>query len=342
MTTHFSFTDKNLLLRHGPTAVLQLAQRRGGQLHKLLSGTSIFEQDLMNPQSRCHHRDWLKLLSHCQQLQSPELPFLLADSVLNHRNIALCQSIAVAANLAQSLKQLCYFRHQLLPALYPKIKRIDNKLMLSFKPAIALGVQQHFISILAISFLVKLIRQQLADSSQLHVLLKQATPANEQLFKAHWQCQVSFNQQFDAILIPLAYWHQSFADSNPHRFQQYRQACYQLNQRLPAQRGLLEHLQRQIDRALPRQLGIEDAAALLGLSCSSLKRLLQQHNTNFAAIADEVRRDKAHLLLLQGNYSNRQLAEQLGYSDEHNFRRAFKRWTGMLPSSAKALTPISF
>lgn len=342
MTTNFSFTDKNLLLTNGATALLQLAQRRGGQLHKLLNGTSIFEQDLMAPHSRCHHRDWLKLLSHCQQLQSPELPFLLADSLLNQRNIALCQSLIAAEDLAQSLKQLLYFRHQLLPALYPKLQYIDNKLMLIVKPAIALGNQQHFISIFAISFIIKLIRQQLADSSQLHVALQQAAPANTQLFHAHWQCQVSFNQQFDAILIPLAWWHQPFAERNPSQFAQFRRACYQLNQRLPAQRGLLECLQRHIDRTLPKQLGIEEAASHLGLSCSSLKRVLQQHNTHFAAITDEVRRDKAYLLLLQGNVSNRQLAEQLGYSDEHNFRRAFKRWTGMLPSSAKALTQTSF
>lgn len=334
----FSHSDKNLLLQHGITALLQLAQRRGGQLHKLLSGTGIFEQDLTNPLGRCHHRDWLKLLSHCQQLSSPELPFLLADSLLNDRSVALCQSLLVARDLAQSMQQLLYFRHHLLPALYPQLQLLDNKLLLMFKPAIALGPQQHFISILAISFIIKLVKQQLGDSSSLQVQLQQPSPAYLQHFAAHWQCQVSFAQQFDGIVIPLALWHQPFAERNNSQYRQLRRACYQLNQRLPAQRGLLERLQQQIHKTLPDQLGIEEAAALEGLSCSTLKRALKQHHTNFATLADEVRRDKAHLLLMQGNFSNRQVAQQLGYSDEHNFRRAFKRWTGMLPSRVKALT----
>lgn len=335
---NFGHSDKNVLLQHGTTALLQLAQRRGGQLHKLLSGTSIFEQDLTNPLGRCHHRDWLKLISHCQQLSSPELPFLLADSILNNKALALCQSLTVARDLAQSMQQLLYFRHQLLPALYPQLQLLDNKLLLIFKPAIALGSQQQFISILAVSFIIKLVKQQLGSSSNLQVLLQQSRPAYSQHFAAHWQCPVSFDQQFDAIVIPLALWHQPFAEHNPLQYRQLRRACYQVNKRLPAQRGLLEQLQQQVIKALPNQLGIEDAATTQQLSCSTLKRLLQQHHTNFAALADEVRRDKAHLLLLQGNVSNRQLAQQLGYSDEHNFRRAFKRWTGMLPSRVKALT----
>lgn len=208
--------------------------------------------------------------------------------------------------------------------------------MLLIKPGLALGSQQHFVVNLAISFIIKLIKQQLGSTAELKVLLQQESPTHLQHFAAHWQCNISFSQHFDAICIPISLWQQTFAEHQPAQFRLLRLACYQLNARLPAQRGLLEILQRHIAKTLPTQLSLEQAAAALKLSSSSLKRLLQQHNTNFAALADEVRRDKARLLLLQGNVSNRQLAQQLGYSDEHNFRRAFKRWTGMLPSSVKA------
>jgi len=48
-------------------------------------------------------------------------------------------------------------------------------------------------------------------------------------------------------------------------------------------------------------------------------------------LLDEVRNQLALQLLQQPELSNRQLAERLGYSDPHNFRRAFKRWTGFIP-----------
>lgn len=42
----FDHHEKNLILQHSVTALLQIAQRRGACLHKLLHGTQIFEPDL--------------------------------------------------------------------------------------------------------------------------------------------------------------------------------------------------------------------------------------------------------------------------------------------------------
>ncbi|PKM21020.1 MAG: AraC family transcriptional regulator [Gammaproteobacteria bacterium HGW-Gammaproteobacteria-15] len=333
----FGHTDKNILLQHGITELLQLAQRRGGQLHKLLSGTHIFEPDLQKPLSRCNHRDWLSLISRCQQLHSPELPFVLANSILNNRTIALSQSLFVCANLAGSLRQLLYFRHQLLPVIYPIVQQHGNTLTLQLKPAISLGTQQHFVVTLAIAFIIQLIKQQLGTCHELKVQLTQDCPAFLAHFSGHWPCQLSFNQHVDAIHIPRSLWYQPFAGRDQQQLSQLTRSCYQLNKVLPNQRGVLEVLQRRIRRALPQLLSLDAAAGALGISGSSLKRLLQQHNTNFAALSDTVRRDTARLLLLQGQLSNRQLAIELGYSDEHNFRRAFKRWTGQVPSQFKNL-----
>jgi AraC-like DNA-binding protein len=65
--------------------------------------------------------------------------------------------------------------------------------------------------------------------------------------------------------------------------------------------------------------------------------LLQQHHTSYSQLLDEVRNQLALSLLNQQDLSNRQLAQRLGYSDEHNFRRAFKRWTGAIPSTFRLL-----
>lgn len=338
LTTPFSQSDKTLLLQHGPSALLQLAQRRGGRLHKLLSGTGIFEQDLTHPHARCPHKDWLTLIGRCQQLQSPELPFLLANSMLHNPHCALSQSLSVAQHLQQSLQQLRYFKHHLFPGLFAQVHQFEHTVMIVLKPSVDLGQQHAFMLNLAMSFIINLIRHQLGCTKTLRVLLKQDSPTHPQHFTTQWQCHIQFSEDFDALCIPLALWQRPFKGYQPERFKQHRLACFQLNKQLPAQPGLLELLQRHIAKTLPAALSLEQAANLLQLSSSSLKRLLQQHNTHFAALVDDVRRDKACLLLLQGELSNRQLAQQLGYSDEHNFRRAFKRWTGMLPSSVKVLS----
>ncbi|SEI00936.1 AraC-type DNA-binding protein [Rheinheimera pacifica] len=333
----FGYQDKILLLQHGSTELLALAQRRGAQLHKLLSGTGIFEQDLHKPHGRLHHTDWLKLLQNCQQqLNSPELPYLLGNALLNSRYISLCQSLQYAQNLRQALAQLYYFRHQLFPCFYVRLYQQQHCIVVEFKPALGLANQQGFMQTVVFSLLLGLIKQQLGSVCGISLQLQQA--ASHQLqHQLHWGVDVSFNQSADCISIPLALWQQRFIDADTLKFTATRRTCRQLNRVLSKQRALPESICRLQRRALPQLLNQDQVATVLGLSSSSLKRQLSQHNTNFATLLDEVRRDAARQLLQQGRYSNRQLALKLGYSDEHNFRRAFKRWTGLIPSSFKGL-----
>ncbi|MBV2129086.1 helix-turn-helix transcriptional regulator [Arsukibacterium indicum] len=334
----FSYQDKVLLLQHGSTELLALAQRRGALLHKLLSGTNIFEQDLHRPHGRLHHADWLKLLQNCQQqVSSPELPFLLGDALLNSSYISLCKSLQYARNLRQALTQLYYFRHQLFPGIFAKAYQTQQQLVIELHPALGFANQHTFMLATVFSLLVSLLKQQLGTLTGVTIRLQQDVPENLLQQQFYWGCTVSFNQYCDSLSIPLPLCYQTFTDADPVKFRAAKRTCLQLNRVLSPQRGLLECIYTLQQRALPVLLTQQHVADALGLSGSSLKRQLRQHHTNFANLIDQVRRDAARKVLQQGNCSNRQLAMMLGYSDEHNFRRAFKRWTGFIPSDYKSV-----
>jgi AraC-like DNA-binding protein len=97
-------------------------------------------------------------------------------------------------------------------------------------------------------------------------------------------------------------------------------------------RGLLAAL---YDHLLPRYReapSLDEAATAFGMSSATLKRRLALHGTHYQAELDLVRTHVAlYLLLLQGR-SNDAVAAELGFHDRHNFRRSFKRWTGLAPS----------
>lgn len=341
LARHFGYQDKILLLQHGSADLLSLAQRRGAILHKLLSGTSVFEQDMQKPHGRLHHADWLKQLHNCQQqLNSPELPFLLGTALLQNPYISVSQCLLHACNLKQALSQLYYFRHQLFPAIYAQLYRQHQAIVIEFHTGLALGQQHNTVITIVLSILLGLIKHQLGSSQGISVQLKQQRPELALPYQLYWGCDVSFNQPVDSLLIDASLWQHSFSASNPTKYAAARRTCRQLNRILPRQRGLLEHICQLQRRALPALLSLELVAQQLALSPSALKRQLSLHKTNFAQLIDSVRRDAARQLLQQGHYSNRQLASKLGYSDEHNFRRAFKRWTGLIPSSFKNLRNI--
>ncbi|WP_380879982.1 helix-turn-helix domain-containing protein [Sphingomonas sp. DBB INV C78] len=70
----------------------------------------------------------------------------------------------------------------------------------------------------------------------------------------------------------------------------------------------------------------------LNMGEQSLRRRLAAEGTSFQQLRDIVLRQRAEILLKSG-ISVVRVTEQLGFSDERAFRRAFRRWTRLSPSS---------
>ena len=72
-------------------------------------------------------------------------------------------------------------------------------------------------------------------------------------------------------------------------------------------------------------------AQRLNRSVSTLQRQLHNEGTNYQAIRDETRQVLAEEYVADHKLSLSQIAYMLGFSDQSNFSRAFKRWTGKSP-----------
>jgi AraC-like DNA-binding protein len=75
----------------------------------------------------------------------------------------------------------------------------------------------------------------------------------------------------------------------------------------------------------------EDIARALHQSTSTLQRRLRQEGTSYQSLLDEIRRELALDYLRDGKHSIADVAFLLGFSDQSNFTRAFRRWTGTTP-----------
>ena len=72
-------------------------------------------------------------------------------------------------------------------------------------------------------------------------------------------------------------------------------------------------------------------ARKLNRSLSSLQRQLGSEGMSYREILEDTREQMARSYLEEDRYSQTQIAFMLGYSDQSNFSRAFKRWTGQSP-----------
>lgn len=83
---------------------------------------------------------------------------------------------------------------------------------------------------------------------------------------------------------------------------------------------------------------LDDIARELKMSTRTIKRKLADHGTTFSAIRDDVRRQRALLLLDNRELSIGDVASRIGYTELPNFTRAFRKWTGQTPLAYRTRT----
>lgn len=124
-----------------------------------------------------------------------------------------------------------------------------------------------------------------------------------------------------------------FATSGIRTFEEYVQLA-----RLPEVYGVpgrvVDVLQKRIGKS---SLSIDYIAEEMNLSKRTLQRRLQQQNISFAQLRDQVRFHHAITYLVEQTMSIDSISASLDFSDRTSFTNAFKRWTGLSPSTFRKL-----
>ena len=69
----------------------------------------------------------------------------------------------------------------------------------------------------------------------------------------------------------------------------------------------------------------------MNLSARQLQRQLAEAGQRFTDLRDAVQREMAEQWLRHSERSLAEITFRLGFSDQSNFSKAFKRWTGQTP-----------
>ncbi|HEX6245125.1 MAG TPA: AraC family transcriptional regulator ligand-binding domain-containing protein [Polyangiales bacterium] len=104
-----------------------------------------------------------------------------------------------------------------------------------------------------------------------------------------------------------------------------------------AEKGdLVAAVRGRLIKRLASDASLQRIAADLRMSERTLRRELSMQGSSFQQILDELRRTGAEAALRSSDESVDAIGVRLGYPDPSNFRRAFRRWTGMAPSEFRA------
>lgn len=78
--------------------------------------------------------------------------------------------------------------------------------------------------------------------------------------------------------------------------------------------------------------GIKSVSASVGLSVRTLQRRLSEQEIQYSMLVDQVRYHQALKMMAEPTAKIMDIARELGFRDNANFTRAFRRWTGVSPT----------
>ncbi|MBT3067515.1 AraC family transcriptional regulator [Rhodoferax sp. U11-2br] len=99
---------------------------------------------------------------------------------------------------------------------------------------------------------------------------------------------------------------------------------------------LVESLSNRIRFGIEDRPSQSDLSRQLNLSERSLRRRLDKQSVGFRGLRDAALFERARDLLQNSSNTIAEVAQAVGYSDARAFRRAFKRWSGELPTAFRA------
>lgn len=169
------------------------------------------------------------------------------------------------------------------------------------------------------------------------VRLRRPCPADPMPWQEFYGCEISFGANEDSLLIDGATVNTPLPTANIPLANTFdailtEQLAAFFNDDIVSR--CKAYLLQQLTSGLP---SANELAAALGLSIRSLQRKLHELGLTYQGVLDETRHELTRRYLDDPGKSVTEITFLLGFSEQSAFTRAFKRWSGMSPTTYRGL-----
>ncbi len=326
--------------RHQAALLLEYAQARDVNGEALLRGTRLRPDELLSGQTLLCPDELLRLLANLDAtLSAPDTAFMLGADWLPGHYGHVSHALLRATHLRQALDILIEHQASLSPLLVPHLLiqhgdrdgDEDGLAVLYWTDTGVPAAQRVFVVDMMMAAVSGMSRWLSGERLPWQFRFNRTPPAHPEQYTVHLGADVRFNAYLDAMCLPLAWLERPWPRGSAVAVSAALAGADVADRR----RGLLSALYDWLWERVRLAPTLEQASTAFGVSPATLKRHLSAHGTHFQAELDQVR---AHAIwpLIQQGWDNEQIAAWLGFHDANNFRRSFKRWTGLPPSHWRA------
>lgn len=250
---------------------------------------------------------------------------------------ALGMSLAASRHAFDAIKRAAKYSQIISDGSLTELEEIDDELHFYLKPRPPLTIPVNKFGIESIFGSMHTVLKSIAgnDFHPKHVIFQHDFKGSIEPYVAFFNCPVSFNGSRNRMIFNQSdlFKEQAFSNSTltstldnwieEHLFS-YKEELLATK----VKKYILKHLASQsVDQTT--------IAKAFAMSPRVLQRRLKEEGTNYSELLDDCRHILAIKLISQNKLPLSEVTYMLGFSDQSNFSRAFKRWTGTTPNHYK-------
>src|SRR5262245_46887291 len=146
--------------------------------------------------------------------------------------------------------------------------------------------------------------------------------------------RIRYDSEWAALIYPAPVMQLALPSSDPQLLAILERRADDMLKALPAASSVLDQIRSCICHGLQtRDVAASSIAHRLGMAERTLRRRLAQCGSSYREVLEDVRRERALLLLRDERLSIAAVAERLGFDDASAFARSFRGWMGVSPAS---------
>lgn len=322
---------------HVSRALLRVVAERQGNAERVCLGLGFTPTDLARPGFRLSHRQsYLLVRRVIEQVGDNGLGLLVGgrQSAVSLGLVGL--GMQACATLGEALELGLQFQRHAGAMLDHDLEIQGDSARLLLTPLFYEPDVQAFYMEEAFSSSLSIVRHLSAVWLRPRLLcLDYPRPAHADLYEALFECPVRFGEQVNAIEFDSAWLAMPLATRDDAVAAEVVELLKQTRWLDQERSELIEGLQREVRKQLDAPPSLALLARQLNISERTLRRRIESAGLSYQGIIDESRRARALVLLGRDDLPLAEVAAQTGFSDVRNFRRAFKRWTGVAPREAR-------
>jgi AraC-like DNA-binding protein len=321
--------------------IVDCLMAEGVSLQAALKGIHISEAELTSPQTKVSANQILQSYRNALSLsQSPGFAFDAGSkfhvSTFGIYGLALLSGIDFRRTVAFALQ----YYPLAAPLLEATFEERDATAAWSIKvlPFKSLDTALHdFIVELQFSALLCVHRDVMGSGFRLaQVQLTSRMPSPGARLPEKFGCEVLYGQPQNRLSYPAEWLDKRPALGNSVTYAQVADICDQLLTEMKQKTGVAGRVRQVLLAKLESPPDADALAVELGLSTRTLRRRLQEENTSYRALIDDLRAETAIRYLRDTRLTVESIAYLLGFGDPAAFRSAFRRWTGSAPNEFRA------